>query len=170
MPCSPTSWRARCMPCRCPRTLPENRAVSAPYRVTAKGVRTGRPGAIPCIPTGSGPSCQIASCRAKLIDERPDPVTQPAIGAGRNLGYTRPGQIVVFESPLVTRNVNVGGRRTSVRLEPDLWEALREIALRENRTLHDICSDIDKTRGETRLTSAMRIYIVNYYRSAANPT
>lgn len=77
---------------------------------------------------------------------------------------------MVFESPLVTRNVNVGGRRTSVRLEPDLWEALREIALRENRTLHDICSDIDKTRGETRLTSAMRIYIVNYYRSAANPS
>jgi predicted DNA-binding ribbon-helix-helix protein len=51
-----------------------------------------------------------------------------------------------------------------------LWEALREIALRENRTLHDICSDIDKTRGETGLTSAMRIYIVNYYRSAANPS
>ena len=75
-----------------------------------------------------------------------------------------------FESPLVTRNVNVGGRRTSVRLEPDLWEALREIATREDRTLHDICSDIDKSRGGTRLTSAMRIYIVNYYRSAAYPS
>ena len=75
-----------------------------------------------------------------------------------------------FDSPLVTRNVTVSGRRTSVRLEPDLWEALREIALRENRTLHDICSDIDQTRGGTRLTSAMRIYIVNYFRSAANPS
>jgi predicted DNA-binding ribbon-helix-helix protein len=70
-------------------------------------------------------------------------------------------------SPLVTRNVTVGGRRTSVRLEPDLWEALWEIANRENRSLHEICTDIDRTRGETRLTSAMRIYIVNYFRSAA---
>jgi len=77
---------------------------------------------------------------------------------------------VVLVSPLVTRNVNVGGRRTSVRLEPDLWEALREIASREQRSLHQICTDIDRTRGGTRLTSAMRIYIVNYYRSAANPS
>ncbi len=77
---------------------------------------------------------------------------------------------MVLVSPLVTRNVNVGGRRTSVRLEPDLWEALREIASREQRSLHQICTDIDRTRGGTRLTSAMRIYIVNYYRSAANPS
>jgi predicted DNA-binding ribbon-helix-helix protein len=77
---------------------------------------------------------------------------------------------VNLASPLVTRNVNVSGRRTSVRLEPDLWEALREIALRENRSFHEICSDIDRTRGGTRLTSAMRIYIVNYFRSASNPS
>ena len=70
-------------------------------------------------------------------------------------------------SPLITRNVTVSGRRTSVRLEPDLWEALWEIANRENRSLHEICTDIDRTRGTTRLTSAMRIYIVNYFRSAA---
>lgn len=95
---------------------------------------------------------------------------QPAIGAGHILGNERPDPVVEFESPLVTSNVTVSGRRTSVRLEPDLWEALREIALRENRTLHDICSDIDKTHGGTRLTSAMCIYIVNYFRSAANPS
>lgn len=75
---------------------------------------------------------------------------------------------MVLMSPLVTRNVNVGGRRTSVRLEPDLWEALREIARRERCSLHEICTDIDRRRGGTRLTSAMRIYIVNYFRSAAS--
>lgn len=77
---------------------------------------------------------------------------------------------MVAASPLVTRNVNLGNRRTSVRLEPDLWEALREIAGREQRSVHEICTDIDRTRGGTRLTSAMRIYIVNYFRSAANPS
>lgn len=80
------------------------------------------------------------------------------------------GVIVALTSLLVTRNVNVSGRRTSVRLEPDLWAALRDIAEREDRSLHEICSDIDKTKGDTRLTSAMRIYIVNYFRSAANPS
>lgn len=77
---------------------------------------------------------------------------------------------MVLESSLVTRNINVGTRRTSVRLEPVLWEALLEIASREQRSVHEICTDIDRTRGGTRLTSAMRIYIVNYFRSAANPS
>ena len=80
------------------------------------------------------------------------------------------GVIVVLTSLLVTRNVNVSGRRTSVRLEPDLWAALRDITEREDRSMHEICSDIDKTKGDTGLTSAMRIYIVNYFRSAANPS
>ena len=78
--------------------------------------------------------------------------------------------MVVLESPLVTRNVSVSGRRTSVRLEPDLWEALRDIAAREDRSMNEICSDIDRTRGDTSLTSAMHIYIVNYFRSAENPS
>ena len=77
---------------------------------------------------------------------------------------------MVLTSLLVTRNVNVSGRRTSVRLEPDLWAALRDITEREDRSMHEICSDIDKTKGDTGLTSAMRIYIVNYFRSAANPS
>ena len=77
---------------------------------------------------------------------------------------------MVLTSLLVTRNVKVSGRRTSVRLEPDLWAALRDITEREDRSMHEICSDIDKTKGDTGLTSAMRIYIVNYFRSAANPS
>jgi predicted DNA-binding ribbon-helix-helix protein len=80
------------------------------------------------------------------------------------------GVIVVQTSTLVTRNVTVSGRRTSVRLEPDLWEALNEIATREGRSVHQICADIEQARGNTRLTSSMRTYIVNYFRSAANPS
>ena len=34
-------------------------------------------------------------------------------------------------SALVSRNVRVDGHRTSVRLEPDMWEALRDICSRE---------------------------------------
>jgi len=35
------------------------------------------------------------------------------------------------EGRLVTRNVMINGRRTSVRLEPAMWEALGDIARRE---------------------------------------
>ena len=74
-----------------------------------------------------------------------------------------------FESRPLSGDVDVFGRRNSIRLEPDLWETLREIDLREKRTMHDICPNIDKTRGGPRLTSAIRIYMVSYCRSAANP-
>ena len=57
------------------------------------------------------------------------------------------GVTVVQTSPLVTRNVTVSGRRSSVRLAPDLWEALNEIAKREGRSVHQICADIEQARG-----------------------
>jgi predicted DNA-binding ribbon-helix-helix protein len=41
-------------------------------------------------------------------------------------------------STLLSRNITVGGRRTSVRLEPEMWNSLYDIAKRENCTIHDI--------------------------------
>ncbi|MCB1581269.1 MAG: ribbon-helix-helix domain-containing protein, partial [Alphaproteobacteria bacterium] len=44
------------------------------------------------------------------------------------------------KSTLLSRNITVAGRRTSVRLEPEMWMALKEISKREKCTMHDICS------------------------------
>ena len=70
-------------------------------------------------------------------------------------------------SSLVIRNVVVAGRRTSVRLEPVMWEALRDIARRQERTVHDVVTQIDRERTASSLNAAIRVYIVNYYRLAA---
>ncbi len=70
-------------------------------------------------------------------------------------------------SSLINRNVIVDGHRTSVRLEPQMWDALGEITRREGRTMHQICSQVDRTRGETTLTGALRVFILTYYRDAA---
>lgn len=66
-------------------------------------------------------------------------------------------------SSLVIRNVVVGGRRTSVRLEPVMWEALHDIAGRDGRSIHQIVTDIDRDRTASSLTAAIRVYIVDYY-------
>ena len=50
------------------------------------------------------------------------------------------------ESSLVIRNVVVAGHRTSVRLEPMMWEALTEIAHQQDRTVHEIVTEIDRRR------------------------
>ena len=71
------------------------------------------------------------------------------------------------KSSLVIRNIVVGGRRTSVRLEPTMWDALNEIARHQRRTLRDIITEIEHDRTASNLTAAIRVYIVQFYRSAA---
>jgi predicted DNA-binding ribbon-helix-helix protein len=70
-------------------------------------------------------------------------------------------------STLVSRNVSLADRRTSIRLEPEMWDALHEICAREGRSLHDICTEIDRQRGAAALTASVRVFILNYFRAAA---
>ena len=70
-------------------------------------------------------------------------------------------------SSLVIHNVVVGGHRTSVRLEPVMWDALHDIARRLRLTTHDLVTDIDRVRTASSLTAAIRVYIVDFYRVAA---
>ena len=65
------------------------------------------------------------------------------------------------------RNVVVAGRRTSVRLEPLMWEALHDIAKRREVTVHDLVTQIEASRTASSLTAAIRVYIVDFYRAAA---
>ena len=68
---------------------------------------------------------------------------------------------------LISRNITLADRRTSIRLEPEMWDALNEICAREGRSLHDICSQIDRERSQSGLTAAVRVFILNYFREAA---
>lgn len=67
---------------------------------------------------------------------------------------------------LVCRNVTVSGRRTSLRMEPLLWDSLKDICDRENCTLNELCTMIDRRRGDANLTASIRVFIVSYFRSA----
>ena len=64
-------------------------------------------------------------------------------------------------------NVVVDGHRTSVRLEPQMWDALQDIVRRRRTTVHDLVTDIDRRRTASSLTAAIRVYIVDFYRAAA---
>ena len=68
---------------------------------------------------------------------------------------------------LVNRNVTIGRRRTSIRLEPAMWDALEEICQRENLTPHEVCGNIDNFRHASSLTAAIRVFSVKYFRAAA---
>jgi predicted DNA-binding ribbon-helix-helix protein len=68
---------------------------------------------------------------------------------------------------LINRNVRIGGHRTSVRLEPPMWDALREICLREHSSMHEIVTQIAGQRSESSLTAAIRVYLLLYFHAAA---
>ena len=56
------------------------------------------------------------------------------------------------------RNVSVGGRRTSIRLEPQIWDTLAEICRREFCTPHDVCTHVAKRKSpHGSLASSLRV-------------
>jgi len=71
---------------------------------------------------------------------------------------------------LVGRNVTIGGRRTSLRMEQEIWDALAEICKRESKTIHQICTMIEERRSVSNRTSAVRAFIIAYFRVAATET
>ena len=73
----------------------------------------------------------------------------------------------VVSSRLLNRNVTVKRGRTSMRLEPELWDALQEICTRERTTLASMVQGIEQTREGGGRTSAVRVHVVNYFRAAA---
>lgn len=72
-----------------------------------------------------------------------------------------------MKNSLISKNVSIDGRRTSLRLEEDIWDALADICQREGMTVHQVCTQIDKRRGGSSRTSAVRAFIVAYFRSVA---
>ena len=65
----------------------------------------------------------------------------------------------------VKRSFSIRGHRTSLSLETEFWTALKAIAAEQKRPLADIVATIDETRTKGGLSSAVRIYILNYYRA-----
>ena len=63
-------------------------------------------------------------------------------------------------SYLPVRSITVAGRRTSVRLHESIWAALNEISVRDGVPLSALLTRIDRERGKTPLTTAIRNFVV----------
>ena len=66
----------------------------------------------------------------------------------------------------VKRSFSIRGHRTSISLEEPFWEALREAAARERMPLAALIARIDEQRGAAGLSSAVRVWILEYVRTA----
>jgi len=69
---------------------------------------------------------------------------------------------------LKIRNVTISGQRTSVRLEPMMWDALDEICRIEKMSRNQVCTLVKERHAPgSTLTAAIRVFIVAYFWEAA---
>jgi predicted DNA-binding ribbon-helix-helix protein len=73
-----------------------------------------------------------------------------------------------IKSLVVKQSVSINGHHSSVRIEGAFWKALKEIAVAQNMSANALISKIDNEREAANLSSAIRVYVVEYYRLAAN--
>ena len=67
----------------------------------------------------------------------------------------------------VKRSFTIAGHRTSISLETEFWQALRTIAEEEGVPVAKLIARIDGLRGAGGLSSAVRCWILQHYRQAA---
>jgi predicted DNA-binding ribbon-helix-helix protein len=64
----------------------------------------------------------------------------------------------------VKRSFSIAGHRTSISLEGEFWEALKAAAAAEEVPVARLIARIDAARGQSGLSSAVRVWVLDYYR------
>jgi predicted DNA-binding ribbon-helix-helix protein len=75
-----------------------------------------------------------------------------------------------MKSPVVKRSIVIAGHKTSVSLEDAFWQGLKQIAAERTMTLSDMVASIDTDRRHGNLSSAIRLFVLDYYRARGNPS
>lgn len=72
-------------------------------------------------------------------------------------------------SSLRLRTVSLAGRRTTVRLEAAMWDALQEIAERKGNSLNELLTHIERTANhESSFAASLRSYAIRFFRSGTS--
>ena len=71
---------------------------------------------------------------------------------------------------LKKQNITIAGRRTSLVMDVYFWDCLQTLLWQETISLNDFYMRVDRCCRHSRLTSAMKLVILIYYRSLASFT
>jgi predicted DNA-binding ribbon-helix-helix protein len=79
-------------------------------------------------------------------------------------------QEIAMKSPVVKRSILSNGHKTSVSLEEPFWSSVKEISRARGMTLSELVSEIDANRQQGNLSSAIRLFVLDHFKSrAADP-
>ena len=72
-------------------------------------------------------------------------------------------------SSVVKRSVIRNGHKSSISLEDQFWDALREIADHEHMAISALVATIDHGRTTNNLSSAIRVHVLDHFRRSDKP-
>ena len=78
---------------------------------------------------------------------------------------TSAGKKHALRTNTIKRSVCVDGHRTSVSLEDEFWDGLREIARHKNLTASELVATIASDRNRNNLSSEVRVFVLNHFRT-----
>ena len=58
------------------------------------------------------------------------------------------------------RSLTIAGHRTSLSLEPEFWDALKQAASHDKKSLAALVAEIDVGREHRNLSSAIRVWVL----------
>jgi predicted DNA-binding ribbon-helix-helix protein len=68
------------------------------------------------------------------------------------------------KSSVTKRSIVIAGHKTSVSLEDEFWDSLKDIAIERGMTLRELVATIDGNRNHANLSSAIRLFVLGVYR------
>ena len=96
----------------------------------------------------------VAQCEAWHANPSKQGTSFDFVGAG--------GEAV--KSLVSKRSIVIAGHKTSVALEDEFWNSLKEIARERDMTLAALVAAIDGNREHANLSSAIRLFVLGFYR------
>ena len=69
-----------------------------------------------------------------------------------------------MRSSVTKHSIVLSGHKTSVSLEDAFWKALKTIATVREMSLSELVASIDSKREHANLSSAIRLFILDFYR------
>lgn len=61
---------------------------------------------------------------------------------------------------IIKRSVTISGHATSITLEQEFWDVLKDIAANRQLSVNALIAEIDSLKKNDNLSSAIRIYIL----------
>ena len=72
---------------------------------------------------------------------------------------------VEMDSAIIKRTVTLNGRKSSITLEDEFWDGLKEIAGKRGVGVSQLVSEISTGRARANLSSTLRVFVLRHYKT-----